>query len=83
MELERKHAIIVRGMGECKLWPLSGAADASPFADEAPLPEQVRLHVKPVKPAHVPGWVHAVQDDGAARQLWSDSAPDFCNKKAV
>jgi hypothetical protein len=44
---------------------LSGAADAAPFPDEAPLPEEIGLHVKPVKPAHVPRGIGAVQKDRA------------------
>lgn len=42
---------------------LSGPAYASPFADQAPCPEKIRLHVEPVEPAHVLHGVRAVQDD--------------------
>ena len=42
-----------------------GAADATLFLNETPLPEKIGLHVKPIEPAHVLRGVGAVQGDGA------------------
>ncbi len=43
---------------------LPRAANAAPFAHQAPLPEQVGLHVHPVVAVHALGRVDAVEDDG-------------------
>jgi hypothetical protein len=44
---------------------LSALANLPSPPDNAPCPEQIGLHVDPVKPAHVPGRIDAVQRDGA------------------
>ena len=43
---------------------LAGLADTVSFADEAPLSEQVRLHVKHIKAVHPAGGVDAMEHDG-------------------
>jgi hypothetical protein len=47
----------------------SAAADASPLADKAPLPEEVALHGEPIEPAHVLRGIDAVQDDCGHNRL--------------
>jgi hypothetical protein len=48
---------------------LSAASDAPPFADKAPLPEEIALHGKPLKPVHVLRRIDAVQDDRGHNRL--------------
>ena len=43
---------------------LARLADASPFTDKAPLPEQVGLHVQRIEAVHIAGGVAAMKDDG-------------------
>jgi hypothetical protein len=43
---------------------LPGAADASPFAHEAPLPEEIGLNVKAIEAMHVLVAVDAIEKDG-------------------
>jgi hypothetical protein len=38
---------------------LAGTADTAPALDQAPVPEQVRLHVQPIEAVQVPGGVLA------------------------
>jgi hypothetical protein len=42
----------------------AGHADAPPLSNEAPCTEEVRLHVQPVKPVHVPRGIGPVQVGG-------------------
>ena len=62
---------VVRSLPPDQLAPLdigdsrySRLADTAPFVYEAPLPEQVRLHVEQVKAAYVAGWIDAVKEQG-------------------
>jgi hypothetical protein len=77
-----KRRVRLRGRGISRHPHPSAAADAPPFADQAPLSEQIALHGEPIEPAHVlwgkPGFFVAARPGDAHIERRPRSARDAC-----
>ena len=60
--VERGFGFMGRGKGQAAR--LACTANATPFAHQAPLTEQIPLHIEPVEAVHVLSAVDAVKNNG-------------------